>query len=401
MDELENVDNAQSGWPVVGDVFFSFLKLGLTSFGGPIAHIAYFHEAFVQRRKWLSDADFADLVAICHVMPGPSSSQVGMGLGLQRAGIRGMFAAWLAFTLPSAVLMVLFAQGVAVFGQSDGLIAGLKAVAVAVVAHAVIGMARGLSTGWRWMLLAAVSLLGALLFAGSVMQVLVIIGAGVMGWWLLPTTMRKDPEQFTVRLSPWIAGAALLVFLALLIALPLLARPITDPLLGLVDSFYRAGALVFGGGHVVLPLLEAEVVHSGLVDAETFLAGYGAAQALPGPLFTFAAFLGFSVNGSGGLLGAGIALLAIFLPAALLVLGVLPLWSSLPHSDSMRRVLSGVNAGVVGLLAAALVNPVAVHGVTSLATGLVALVAFIALQWTKVPVWCVVLIAALAGIATH
>lgn len=401
MHKSEKANTAHSGWPALWDVFVSFLKLGLTSFGGPIAHIAYFREAFVQRRKWLSEADFADLVAICHVMPGPSSSQVGMGLGLHRAGIRGMFAAWLAFTLPSAVLMVLFAQGVAVFGQSAGLITGLKAVAVAVVAHAVIGMVRGLSTGRRWILLAAVSLLGALLFAGAVAQLLVIIGAGLLGWWLVPTGGRDDGKRFVVRRSPLAAWFALLLFLLLLIALPILARLNTDPLLGLIDGFYRAGALVFGGGHVVLPLLEAEVVHSGLLDAETFLAGYGAAQALPGPLFSFASFLGFSASGSGGLIGAGIALMAIFLPAALIVLGVLPLWSSLPHSASIRRALNGVNAGVVGLLAAALVNPVVVQGVTSLATGLIAVVAFIALQWTRVPVWLVVLSAALVGIAVH
>ena len=381
------------------EVLSAFLRLGLTSFGGPIAHLGYFREAFVQRRRWLTEADFADLVAVSHVLPGPSSSQVAMAIGLQRAGLRGMLAAWVAFTLPSALLMIGFAYGASMFAFGASALIGLKAVAVAVVAHAVMGMTRSLSTGPRWLLLAAFALVAALVFPGALTQVIVIALMGVAGLWFLPQpTALSEPSAFSVRVPESLGVVALAVFTVLLFGLPIAANASGDGLVGLADGFYRTGALVFGGGHVVLPLLEAQMVHSGPVSADDFLAGYGVAQALPGPLFAFAAYLGFLAFEPAGLLGASVAIVAIFVPSMLLLVGVLPFWEHLRESATLRRGLSGVNAGVVGLLGAALVNPVSVQGLTSVGAVVIATLAFAALQWRRLPVWLVVVTAALASL---
>ncbi|MFD2795123.1 chromate efflux transporter [Promicromonospora vindobonensis] len=393
------------------EVFVVFLRLGLTSFGGPVAHLGYFRDAFVVRRRWLGDRTYADLVALCQFLPGPASSQVGMAIGLRRAGIGGLLAAWAGFTLPSAVLLVAFAYGVTAFGgdAGSGWIGGLKAAAVAVVAQAVLGMARTLAPDARRATITGAAAIATLL-APSVLglpvvlsQVGVIVLSGVAGLlWLSDPADDRDDEPFTVPVRRPVAVACLAVFGALLVALPLLAAATGGGAARLVDIFYRAGSLVFGGGHVVLPLLEAELVPSGLVGHDQFLAGYGAAQAVPGPLFTFAGYLGaVTTSGPTGIAGATIALLAIFVPSALLVVGALPFWERLRGAPRARRALTGVNAGVVGLLAAALYDPVFTQGVLAAGEPLVALAlaigAYVALAKWSAPPWAVVIAAGLLG----
>lgn len=388
----------------IASVFWVFLRLGLTSFGGPVAHLGFFREAFVDRRKWLSDRDYADLVALCQFLPGPASSQAGMAIGLQRAGIGGLLAAWLGFTMPSAVALVAFAFGVASLGDAvgTGWLVGLKAAAVAVVAQAVIAMARSLTPDAKRATVAGTAMIALLLFPDPIVQVMVIAGGGLAGlaWLGGQDPERREREDLTIRLSPVAGFIALAGFAVLLVLLPVAVAMTGDPTLRLVDMFYRAGSLVFGGGHVVLPLLEAEVARIGLVDQATFLAGYGAAQAVPGPLFTFSAFLGASATaGPTGLLGAGIALVAVFLPGALLVVGVLPFWGRLRSSRLARRTLQGVNAAVVGVLAAALYDPVFTQGVTS--PGALALVVAVFVAQTKwnLPAWAAVIAAGAIGVA--
>ena len=394
------------------EVAGSFLRLGLTSFGGPVAHLGYFRETFVGRRSWLDDREYADLVALCQMLPGPASSQVGMGLGLRRAGLPGLAAAWVTFTLPSAILLTLFALGLSAFGElgDAGWLLGLKAAAVAVVAGAVQSMAKSLTPDARRASIAGLAIVLMLVIPNSIVptalvQVAAIVLGGVLGlvWLKRPhrgAKNRETPAETRVasRGARRLGISALIAFVALLVGLPALTAVTGDATIRLIDIFYRAGALVFGGGHVVLPLLEAELVPTGLVDHDTFLAGYGAAQAVPGPLFTFAAFLGASMTtGPSGILGAGIALLAIFLPAGLLVIGILPFWERLRSWEPATSALTGVNAAVVGLLGAALYDPVFVEGITSPATLALAVAAFIAGTMWKVPAWATVIGAGLLG----
>lgn len=394
------------------EVAGSFLRLGLTSFGGPVAHLGYFRETFVGRRSWLDDREYADLVALCQMLPGPASSQVGMGLGLRRAGLPGLAAAWVTFTLPSAILLTLFALGLSAFGElgDAGWLLGLKAAAVAVVAGAVQSMAKSLTPDARRASIAGLAIVLMLVIPNSIVptalvQVAAIVLGGVLGlvWLKRPhrgAKNRETPAETRVasRGARRLGVSALIAFVALLVGLPALTAVTGDATIRLIDIFYRAGALVFGGGHVVLPLLEAELVPTGLIDHDTFLAGYGAAQAVPGPLFTFAAFLGASMTtGPSGILGAGIALLAIFLPAGLLVIGILPFWERLRAWEPATATLTGVNAAVVGLLGAALYDPVFVAGITSPATLALAVAAFIAGTMWKVPAWATVIVAGLLG----
>ncbi|KQT62043.1 MULTISPECIES: chromate efflux transporter [unclassified Aureimonas] len=383
------------------EVFCAFLVLGLTSFGGPVAHLGYFREAFVVRRRWISDAAYADLVALCQFLPGPASSQVGMALGLRRAGGLGMLAAWTAFTLPSALILVGFALGASVFGGAGGAwVEGVKAAAVAVVAQAVLGMARTLAIGRERATISGAALILALLLPGAGGQVLAILLGGLAGLALLqppvPTASVEETLHGPVRRGAAIGALAL--FAVLLVALPLLAALTGAGWAVLADGFYRSGSLVFGGGHVVLPLLQSEFVETGHIGREAFLAGYGVTQAMPGPLFTFAAYVGAASNlDPNGLAGAALALVAIFLPSALLVLGVLPFWQSLRASPSARRALSGINAAVVGLLAAALYDPVFSEGVTSAPTMAIAVASFVGLVAWSLPAWAVVAASALLG----
>ncbi|MDN5718093.1 MAG: chromate efflux transporter, partial [Janibacter sp.] len=381
------------------EVFRVFLLLGLTSFGGPVAHLGYFRDAFVVRRQWLTEAAYADLVALCQFLPGPASSQVGMAIGLRRAGYLGMAAAWVGFTLPSALLMLGFALGAQAVGVTgdEGWLLGLKAAAVAVVAHAVIGMARTLAVGPRRATIAVAALAVVLLLPSAASQVAAIVLGALAGLLWLSADPVTDEEDEAVPVRRRTALTALTIWVGLLISLPVLAALVHDPTLGIVDSFYRVGSLVFGGGHVVLPLLEAETVGTGLVGHGDFLAGYGAAQAVPGPLFTFSAYLGALVPGQSAPLGALVALLAIFLPSALLVVAGLPFWQRLRRSARARRALAGAGAAVVGLLAAALYDPVLTQGITGAGTMVVAAIAFVALTVWKAPAWAVVIGASVLG----
>lgn len=384
------------------EVFRVFLVLGLTSFGGPVAHIGYFREAFVVRRQWLGDRAYADLVALCQFLPGPASSQVGMAIGLMRAGFPGLVAAWCAFTLPSAVLLVAFAYGADALGTDAGTgwIQGLKAAAVAVVAHAVLGMARTLAPDRERATIAVAGMVLAMLVPTGMGQVAAILAGGLVGlWWLHPQAVAAPPDDgLAVPVGRRTGLVFIGIFFALLAALPALAATTGNSLLDMIDGFYRSGALVFGGGHVVLPLLQAEFVASGLVDREAFLAGYGAAQAVPGPLFSFAAFLGTVANTRpNGVVGAAVALVTIFLPSALLVVGGLPFWDRLRGTPWAQRALMGVNAAVVGLLAAAFYDPVFTEGITSTRAMAMAAVAFVALAAWAVPAWAVVIAAGAVG----
>lgn len=403
-------------WRQVLEVFVVFLQLGLTSFGGPAAHLGYFHTAFVQRRQWLSDAQYADLVALCQFLPGPASSQVGMALGQLRAGGWGALAAWLGFTLPSALLLIALALGLGLShavgqeGTFHGVLHGLKLVAVAVVAQAVWGMARSLCPDRLRAALAlgaAVLTLGLSAHLGASVQLLLIALGALIGWrWVrpaLPASTATDLALSHLGISRR-TGAALLVLCLLLgLALPLLAHGTESPLWQAASVFYQAGALVFGGGHVVLPLLQGGVVQPGWLSSDQFLAGYAAAQAVPGPLFTLASYLGALLPlslGSGAWsawLGGLLALVAIFLPAALLVLGALPFWAALRAHAVAQRVLAGVNASVVGLLLAALYDPVWTSAIHSRQDCALALLYLALLAVARVPPVAVVLLAAGLG----
>ena len=377
-------------------IFLIFLRLGLTSFGGPVAHLGYFHEEFVTRRRWLAESRYADLVALCQFLPGPASSQVGIALGFYRSGSAGALAAWTGFTLPSAIVMILFALGIASYRDAipSGAMHGLKLVAVAVVAQAVWGMARTLCPDRQRVTIMAAATCGVLLVPSVWAQLGVIVVAAIIG---LASITPKPEEGATYDPLPMTmqkrAGCLwLTLFFALLLGLPLLAALSANQTLSMGAAFYRVGSLVFGGGHVVLPLLQAEVVPPGWVNNDAFLAGYGVAQAIPGPLFTFAAFLGASMNQApSGWSGGLICLLAIFTPSFLLVMGVLPFWEGLRRNMRVRAALSGVNAAVVGLLLAALYQPVWTSVIrVPLDFGL-ALVALVALMFWKLPPWVVVL----------
>jgi chromate transporter len=384
----------------VGEVFLAFLKLGLTSFGGPIAHLGYFREEFVVRRKWLGDKTYSDLVALCQLLPGPASSQVGIALGISRAGLRGGLAAWLAFTLPSALALIVFGYGIASFGHlsESAAIQGLKIAAVAVVALAVWGMGRTLCPDAKRASLAALSALVALAWPSVTGQVGAILACGLIGRWTLSDTARGPGVPHSFGLARTAAIIAWASFFGLLVGLPLLSQFIPSHALALFDSFYRSGALVFGGGHVVLPLLRAEVVPPGWINDSVFLAGYGAAQAVPGPLFTFAAYLGtVNAQAPNGWLGGLLCLAAIFLPSFLLVVGALPLWETLRSRPGIQAALTGVNAGVVGLLLAALYDPVWTGAIHSRADFGLALTAFVLLAFWKISPIVVVGLSAFGG----
>ena len=387
---------SKSAWAV----FLIFLRLGLTSFGGPVAHLGYFRDEFVIRRKWLTENSYADLIALCQFLPGPASSQVGIAIGLSRAGYTGALAAWTGFTLPSAIVLMLFAIGISSYGDIVplGVLHGLKVAAVAVVAQAVWGMGKNLCTDVARISIMALAACFVLLVPSALAQVSVIAIAAIIGllWFKPEKVIAHDPLPITVRRRTGLVW--LFLFFLLLIGLPLLTALYPSQTLSMVDTFFRAGSLVFGGGHVVLPLLQAEIVPAGWISNDTFLAGYGATQAVPGPLFTFAAFLGSSMNQApSGWLGGVICLIAIFAPSFLLVMGALPFWESLRQNLRTRAALSGINAAVVGLLLAALYQPVWTSAIVEAKDFGLALVALIALMFWKVPAWLVVIGCGAAG----
>ncbi|MEZ5276531.1 MAG: chromate efflux transporter [Opitutaceae bacterium] len=379
------------------EVLLVCLRLGCASFGGPVAHLGYFHEEFVRRRKWLDESTFADLVALCQFLPGPASSQVVYSIGLRQAGWLGGAAAWIGFTLPSAALMLAFAYGL---GFSDGWelggwIGGLKIAAVAVVANALWTMAAKLCPDAKRAVIAILAASVMILFPMAWMQVAVIVAGALAGRvFLVPDASAATPAgQGTNTGWPW-----LLAFASLLVGLPILVWATGAPLAFLIESFYRSGSLVFGGGHVVLPLLEEATVGRGWLDRDTFLAGYGFVQAMPGPLFTFAAYLGSVINvGPGGVGGGLLALVAIYLPSWLLLPGAMPYWNRLRALPSARSSMMGTNAAVVGLLGAAFYSPVLISGVAGGPQVVFALLAFGALRFLKLPPWLLVILCAVAG----
>ena len=376
------------------------LRLGLTSFGGPIAHLGYFRDEYVVRRKWLDEKAYADLVALCQFLPGPASSQVGIAIGQLRAGTLGALAAWTGFTLPSAIALVLFAYGVDALGGTlgGGWLHGLKVVAVAVVAQAVLGMMRALAPDRERATLAVVAAVLVLEVPSAAGQVGAIVLGGVAGILLFRGEAPADHAALPVTIGRRTGAVLLALFVVLLIGLPLIAAAVPSQSVRLFDAFYRAGALVFGGGHVVLPLLQASVVPPGWVSNDAFLAGYGAAQAVPGPLFTFAAYLGAVMGPQpNGWLGAALCLVAVFLPSFLLVIGTLPFWDALRRRPLAQATLRGVNAAVVGLLIAALYNPVWTAGITGPYDFALAAAAFLLLFMWQTPPWLVVVLSALGG----
>ncbi len=384
------------------EVLLVFLRLGLTSFGGPIAHLGYFHEEFVVRRKWLDEQAYVDLVALCQFLPGPASSQVGFSIGLMRAGYGGALAAWTGFTLPSAIAIVLFAYGAgALIGPvGTGLLHGLKLVAVAIVAQAVWGMARTLCPDKERASIAVVAALVILFSTSSVAQIGAIALGGVAGLWLCRGAQPVAGAHMPIPVGRATGLAALTLFFVLLLGLPILQSIEATPGVALFDAFYRSGALVFGGGHVVLPLLREAFVGPGWISDDTFLAGYGAAQAVPGPLFTFAAYLGAVVKPSPhGVAGAALGLIGIFLPGILILLGTLPFWETFRKRAGAQAVMRGINAAVVGLLGAALYNPVWTSSVKTPGDFGVALVGFVLLTVWRAPPLLVVIVGALGGIA--
>jgi chromate transporter len=371
------------------------LKLGLTSFGGPIAHLGYFHNEYVRRRQWLDEQTYADLVALAQFLPGPASSQVGISIGVMRAGLLGGIAAWTGFTLPSVIALVLFAFLLKGFNLgAAGWIHGLKIVAVVVVADAVLSMGRKLAPDRNRATIAVAAAAAVLLWQTAYTQVAVIALAGLIGWWLYAGSASAPATHVSVPIGRKTGLAFLALYLGLLVALPLLREATQNQWIAVFDSFYRPGSLVFGGGHVVLPLLEREVVPPGWVTKADFLAGYGAAQAVPGPLFTFAGYLGAML---GGVLGACVAVAGIFAPAFLLILGALPFWDALRGNPKVQGALVGINAAVVGILLAALYNPLWTSAILAPVDFALAALLFLLLAFWRLPPWVVVVAGALGG----
>lgn len=384
----------------VAEVFAVFLRLGLTSFGGPVAHLGYFHDEFVVRRRWLDEKTYLDLVALSQFLPGPASSKVGIAIGLSRAGYAGALAAWSGFTLPSAAALVLFGYGVTTLGGvlQSGWLHGLMVAAVAVVAQAVLAMMRALAPDRARATLAVAAAVMVLALPASWGQFAAIVLGGAIGLVVLRGTTHGEHLSLPHPVSRSAATAAIVVFFAMLIGLPLVSAAVPNHALQLFDAFYRAGSLVFGGGHVVLPLLQAAVVPPGWIDNDAFLAGYGAAQAVPGPLFTFSAYLGTVMHPPpSGWTGAILCLTAMFLPAFLLVIGSLPFWDALRRRPWAQAMLRGVNAAVVGLLLAALYRPIWTSSINNAGDFALAAIAFLLLFMWHVPPWLVVAVCAIGG----
>ncbi|PEL13953.1 chromate transporter [Bacillus sp. AFS017336] len=370
-------------------------KLGLTSFGGPIAHLGYFHKEYVRKRNWIDDKSYADLVALSQFLPGPASSQVGIGIDVLRAGILGGIVSFIGFTLPSVIVLILFALFLHGFNlNNSGLIHGLKLVAVPIVAQAILGMIKNLTPDLKRKAIALFAMIATLIWQSTSTQISVILISSILGYFLFQDNENSDKTTLVTNISKRFSVICLALFFILLAVLPLINSFTTSKWISLFDSFYRAGSMVFGGGHVVLPLLEREFVPTGWLSKETFLAGYGVTQAVPGPLFTFAAYLGTIMKGwQGGL----IATIAIFLPAFLLIFGTLPFWSSMRRNSNLRRALLGVNAAVVGILISAFCNPIWISSVLSIYDFVIVAVLFSMLVFMKLPPWIIVVVGAICG----
>lgn len=393
MEKVKNIPTRKNNF---GELFIVALKLGLTSFGGPTAHLGYFYHEYVKKRKWLDEKTYADLVALCQIIPGPASSQVGMGIGVIRGGLIGGIVSFLGFTLPSIILLLCFALFVNQFDiESTGWLRGLKLVAVVIVLQAVMNMGQKLASGKTTALIAALSTFACLLWPTSWTQIIIIICASIVGIAICQATSDdKSFDEIHIPISKRTGAILLTLFISLLLFLPLLLKWTENNWVSLFDSFYRTGSLVFGGGHVVLPLLEKEFIPRGWIDQETFLAGYGAAQAVPGPLFTFATYVGAIMK---GWIGAVIATIAIFLPAYLLIVGILPFWNVLRQKVMIQKALIGVNAAVVGILLAALYDPIFISSVKRPIDFAIVTILFIFLTIWKLPPWIIVLLGAIGG----
>lgn len=391
-----NQQKEKRGFRSLLEILFVSTRLGLTSFGGPIAHLGYFHEEYIRRRKWMTEKNYADLVALAQFLPGPASSQVGIGIGVMRAGVLGGIVSFIGFTLPSVIALMIFAMLLHEFDATNaGWIHGLKIVAVAVVAHAIMGMAKNLTPDNKRKTIALVALIGTLIWQSALTQIGVILLAALLGYMLYK---RHDGEQETSShfpISKKVATICLALFFTLLFALPVIREITGSYWVAMFDSFYRSGSLVFGGGHVVLPLLEQAFVPTGWIDEESFLAGYGATQAVPGPLFTFAAYLGTVMN---GWLGGVVATIAIFLPAFLLILGALPFWDQLRSNPNIKGAIMGVNAAVVGILISAFYFPIWTSSIAAPIDFALAAVLFTMLAYWKLPPWIVVVTGAIGGL---
>lgn len=382
------------------EVFFTFLKLGLSSFGGPVAHLGYFHREFVAKRRWLEESTFTELIALCQFLPGPASSQASMAIGYFRAGPAGAFLAWLAFTLPSVLILIAFAYGLSIYSGESMTLAmnGLKTAAVAIVAHATWTLYKNFCLHILGFCTVLSVLLISLIYSESWLALVLLPVAGLAGIIWARDHSINQRAGFQRVPSARASAISLLMFFSFLILLPLFTYFLKSPTLDTFSSFYRAGALVFGGGHVVLPLLEQITVSQNLLSLDAFLAGYGAAQAIPGPLFSFAGYLGFLMqSGPSGLSGAALCLVAIFLPAALILFGTLRLWHIFSQNQKIQRGLVGVNAAVVGLLLTALINPIFTSGVTTIQDFFVVLISVFALIFFRAPTWLVVLFCTAMG----
>lgn len=390
-----NKNKKNSRFKSLLEILLVSTRLGLTSFGGPIAHLGYFHDEYIRRRKWMDEKSYADLVALCQFLPGPASSQVGIGIGVMRAGVLGGIVSFIGFTLPSVIALILFAlilQGLDI-GDANW-IHGLKIVAVAVVAHAILGMAQKLAPDLKRKALALFALVGTLLWQTAFNQVGIIVISAIIGFILYKQHTENDEVKINFPISRSVGVICLTLFFGLLFLLPIFREVTSLSWIAMFDSFYRSGSLVFGGGHVVLPLLESEFVPTGWVSEEAFLAGYGATQAVPGPLFTFAAYLGTIINGwQGGLL----ATIAIFLPAFLLILGTLPFWDSLRRNPKIKGALMGINAAVVGILIAAFYHPIWTSSILAPIDFAFAAILFSMLVYWKLPPWIIVVTGAIGG----
>ncbi|WP_062107342.1 chromate transporter [Bacillus niameyensis] len=377
------------------EVLIVSTRLGLTSFGGPTAHLGYFHEEYIRRRKWMDEKSYADLVALAQFLPGPASSQVGIGIGVMRAGVLGGITSFIGFTLPSVIALILFAIFLDQFDVAQaGWIRGLKIVAVAVVAHAIIGMAQNLTPDLTRKAIALLALVGTLMWQSSFAQVTVIIIAALLGFILYKNHVEDSAARMLFPISKRFAVGCLILFFGLLLLLPIMRELTESTWIALFDGFYRSGSFVFGGGHVVLPLLEKEFVPTGWLSGEAFLAGYGVTQAVPGPLFTFAAYLGTVMNGwQGGL----IATAAIFSPAFLLIFGTLPFWDTLRNNPKMKGAIMGVNAAVVGILISAFYHPIFTSSILDPIDFALAAVLFSLLAFWKLPPWIVVVAGMIGG----
>ncbi|MBM6617252.1 chromate transporter [Bacillus suaedaesalsae] len=389
----------QSSMSILWEIFLTSSKLGLTSFGGPIAHLGYFHDEYVRRRKWIDEKSYADLVALCQFLPGPASSQVGIGIGVTRGGVLGGIVSFIGFTFPSVLVLMIFAYILASFDIStSGWIHGLKIVAVAIVAHAIVGMAQKLTPDTKRKTIALFALLITLLWQTAFSQVTVILIAALIGYFLYKNNKEEEHVPLHIPISKSFAIICISLFFGLLVLLPILRNVIDHSSIALFDSFYRSGALVFGGGHVVLPLLERELVPQGFISSEAFLTGYGMTQAVPGPLFTFAAYLGTVISGwQGGLL----ATIAIFLPAFLLVFGFLPFWNTLRNNRSIYGAWMGVNAAVVGILISAFYQPIWISSIMNEIDFVIAAILFSMLSYWKLSPWVVVVTGSVLGFLAY